>query len=114
MGLDSFLYKVDENQVIDDFSFEGYEELDEFFYARRNHLIHDWMADLYREKGGTGDMFNQEYIKIEKEDIDLFAEDIKGEERFCYEEDFEKAEEMIREVKIYLEEGKAVYYYSSW
>ena len=122
MGLDSSIYAVNQEDVINDFGFNGFDkdgisiDPSEICYARKNWLLHHWMEDLYYRKGGKAEQFNGEYVRVLKEDLDLFEEDVKFEclERVHDEYECAVVKDLIRECKISLEDGKALYYYSNW
>lgn len=124
MGLDSYALAVPQEDFIDCFSFRGSEkcfsmaedyseEFREIFYSRKNYFIECWMSNLFRKKGGVK-QFNCSFIQLTKEDLFAFKQYIKEEKDFEQEYTVQQAERLLSEAKIYLEEGKLVYYYSSW
>ena len=121
MGLDSMVYAVSQDEVIDDFGFNGYDQdnisfdASEIFYARKNFFIHEWMKDLYYRKGGKLEMFNGEFVRIVKKDLELFDQDLLHEMEYGLDEyQLIESANFIRTANIFLDEGKALYYYSSW
>ena len=54
MGLDMFSKRVKIEGAIDDLSFDSTQVVDDdFFYWRKNRHLHNWMSNLYLDKGGN-------------------------------------------------------------
>jgi hypothetical protein len=114
MGLDSYLYAVDEKDAVSDF--ECYENSNkiEFRYWRKHNYLHKWMRKLFIKKGGdiivSG--FNCEYVKVTLEDLRFLRDDLDwAEENIDYFCDIEFVEEAI----IFLiQNPKKVFYFYSW
>ena len=122
MGLDSYAYKVHENQVFDDFHYsqEG-EPISELCYWRRHQNLHNWMHELYKKKGGTRQCFNQIPLRLTLEDLNNLEADISElhnafdyaeEEQYIAEKNYDL--KFIRHAKEEIANGFAVYYDSSW
>jgi hypothetical protein len=116
MGLDSNVYVVRTEFVIDDFSFQkstDEESLRSMFYWRKHHDLHQWMKKLFIKKGGDFclNQFNCEFIRLTLEDIQLLENDMEWyeEQPEAYNDDIR----FIREAKIYLQDGYSLYF-SSW
>ena len=113
MGMDSNVYAVPIDCVIDDFSFEekGNSE-GGFFYWRKHHDMHNWMKKLFIKKGGdfSKHQFNCEYIRLTMEDIEDLEKNMDWyeEQPEPYYQDFR----FISEAKIYLNDGFAIYFVS--
>lgn len=136
MGLDSVVVKVEKSAVIDDFSFienptsasgrgskatevterdavssEGIKS--EIFYWRNNREIQHHMQTIYINKNGC-DMFNHEYVRLEEDDLDDLDHAAT-----CGKINFDKNRmdhyrDFITNARKALEDGFALYYYSSW
>ena len=118
MGLDSFAYSVKEHQVNGDFDYDS--EGQEFFYWRKNHQLHNWMNQLYRDKGGQDESFNCVKLRLTNEDLDKLERDIRSKTNFKYDDSsygddlYRQDLRFIDEARILIDEGKAVYYDSWW
>ena len=105
MGLDMYIYKTTKDRVVLDdnlliSSFNHYEDkmsdslkaeleleedddeddeesvvYEEFFYWRKHPAIHDWMENLYFERGGKG-TFNGIPLLLRKEDLKRLKKDV--------------------------------------
>lgn len=139
MGLDMYAHVVDLDRVVNDFTIRGCNDSkkegpvdhwdytpEEYFYWRKNYTIHEWMKDLYYKKGGTAKSFNCEFVRLTNQDIDDLESFLKQEYSsftnteeepditFTEQYEVDQAKQFFRESRIYLEEGKAIYYYSWW
>ena len=123
MGLDMFVYRTPYN------TFSATKEVDfedEVYLANesntdtctkiqcwRNHYsLHDWMKNLYREKGGTKDIFNCATVELTLEDLHRLESDIRNAEFF-----FENVKDYLDFIKIAKEaifDGDRVFYDSWW
>lgn len=119
MGLDSYVYAVKPKWAVDDFTIS--EDIDtqptEIQYWRRNRLVHQWMNDLYYDKGGTSKPFNSDYVRITKEELDSLEKYIEEEISSDWEQNewfVNSYSSFFKECNMYLEDGYALYYYSSW
>jgi len=112
MGLDSHVYSVPLESVINDFDFHDRHGSQELFYWRKHHDMHQFMKRLFISKGG--DMkngFNCENIRITLDDILLLEQDMDW-----YDEEpsaFKRDLKFISEAKIALADNKALYF-TSW
>ena len=68
MGLDMFAYST--NHDVADVDFEVPDDADQIFYWRKHPNLHGWMKSLYRHKGGTGDDFNCDTVRLRADDLD--------------------------------------------
>ncbi len=50
----------------------------ELHYWRKHPNLHGWMEALYREKGGSAELFNCANLQLGREDIDRLEADIKA------------------------------------
>jgi biotin synthase-related radical SAM superfamily protein len=116
MGLDSWVYSVDLENVIDDFSFEKEGEAitsQEIAYWRKHNVLHTWMKKLFIKKGGdiSVDQFNCDYIRLTLKDIENLENDADWiDEDPSHEEDLK----FINEAKLILQEGNKALYFTSW
>lgn len=75
MGLDSWLLSTRaplDSDVDFDSTNVGNSEVS---YWRKNWDVHDWMSDLYQQKGGTEDDFNCRTVVLEYDDFLRFCND---------------------------------------
>lgn len=131
MGLDMYAYRVHSLAVIDDFSFERFDDdadfklHGEFKYWRKNNALHAWMEKLYREKGGTKESFNCVPLRLTKEDIHRLEDDIRGWRlqpksgffwgELTYDEEMRNGDlDFVADALRTIESGHAVYYDSWW
>lgn len=131
MGLDMYAYRVHPLAVIDDFSFNRFnEDADfklhgEFKYWRKNNALHAWMENLYYEKGGTKESFNCVPLRLTKEDIHRLEDDIRGWRlepksgffwgELYYDEEMRNDDlDFVADALKTIEAGNAVYYDSWW
>lgn len=79
MGLDMNAYKVLPEFLVDpeaqvDLEFKPVPDgeptgIIEIAYWRKFHHLHDWMERLYRQKGGTGETFNCDTVRLMPADL---------------------------------------------
>lgn len=79
MGLDMYAFTTSKDVMDKDFleadNNQGFEKLNrDFFYWRKFYELDNWMKDLFREKGGTGE-FNCAAIRLTRRDIDKLSYD---------------------------------------
>lgn len=113
MGMDSNVYAVPLDCVIDDFSFkEGASSEGSFFYWRKHYDMHNWMKRLFIKKGGdySVDQFNCNYIRLTMEDIEELEKSMDWYEE--YPDQYSQDLRFINEAKIYLNDGYAIYFLS--
>ena len=65
----------DEDNDLDEDDFETIKAYEEFFYWRKHPAIHDWMENLYVERGGK-ESFNGVLLYLSKEDLKKLKKDI--------------------------------------
>jgi len=127
MGLDQFAFKTKakfDSQV--DFQAQLQDvETEELHYWRKHPNLHGWMEQLYREKGGTGEMFNGDPVQLTQEDIDDLANSILegslphttgfffGQSNGDQEEESDDLQ-FCRNASEAIKEGYTVYYDSWW
>ena len=124
MGLDAYIFGIKENDVEDtnevDVKFpEGYQ-VDQVFYWRKHHDLHNWMENLYYSKGGSESIFNCVKVKLNEEDIDELEKVVLSKTLYTptaprnYEFFFEQDAEFIVIARKELKNNKAIYYDSWW
>lgn len=136
MGLDMYAYSVAEdfapsnevptreewNLLFEDTD-AAYSKPSQFHYWRKHPDLHGWMENLYRKKGGTEEDFNCVPVRLTEEDLDDLEEVVRGKdlpftEGFFFgksgPEDKENDLAFIREARIRISEGYAVFYDSWW
>jgi hypothetical protein len=116
MGLDMFAWSVAQEDVIDDFTIVKKDDsCPEIFYWRKHHALHKWMENLYRERGGTEEIFNCCVLRLYVEDLDNLGDvigcDTDYDDLFSTHEQDIKFIEKARSV---IADGRAVYYDSWW
>jgi hypothetical protein len=121
MGLDMFSKRVKIEGAIDDLSFDSTQVVDDdFFYWRKNRHLHNWMSNLYLDKGGNEE-FNCVPVRVLDEDLTQLAKDIElknmdGSSGFFFGDgdyDEDRIEEDLSYVKLAkqaIAEGDAIYY----
>jgi hypothetical protein len=125
MGLDMYAFAVSKEKSIDQFTIAPDSDNEELQYWRKHHDLHGWMEQLYRAKGGTKESFNCVPVQLTVEDLDQLQSDLLGErlpqtQGFFFginPPDLESLKEdlmFIQKCRIYLKEGKTVYYDSWW
>lgn len=134
MGLDMFAFKMKHSPSQDvDFNSEIYNpetgdelvEREELFYWRKHPNLHGWMEDLYRSKGGSGEMFNGDPVVLREADLhelaaSLIDEDLPHTDGFFFGESEGDEDERSRDLEFVkaalkaIEEGYTVYYDSWW
>ena len=123
MGLDQFIYFLNENEQAQD------KENEDFYYRKHNRL-HGWMESLYRSKGGDKEEFNCVNVELTVEDIKRLEKDIESSELpattgFFFGRDsyndykseygyYEKDKQFIEAALEALKEGRKVIYSSWW
>lgn len=127
MGLDMYAFTVPADAAGDaqvDFKPADGTAQTLAYWRKFNHL-HGWMERLYREKGGQGEDFNCDTVRLTAADLDrLYADASAGRlthtdgfffgGRELYPEDMESLTEFIRNAKREISDGKAVFYDSWW
>jgi len=126
MGLDMFVYRTPYNTFSAtkevDFEDEVYRShlanksntntFIEIKYWRKNYSLHDWMNTLYREKGGTKDIFNSATVELTLEDLHRLEGDIRNAEFFF--ENVKDYLDFIKSAKEAIFDGDRVFYDSWW
>jgi hypothetical protein len=72
MGLDMYAKRAPKELLGDsevDFEIPEDERIQDLFYWRKHHLLHSWMENLYRQKGGTDEMFNCVPVRLTEADL---------------------------------------------
>lgn len=129
MGLDMYAYtveqdKVGEHEVSDTlpFGFKFEEQADDisFAYWRKFYHLHDFMNDIYYDKGGEKE-FNCEFVRLDLRDLDAIVELLDDKEYGFYLSDDEISDEhvkytyeFINRAKEAINQGKSVWYSSWW
>lgn len=146
MGLDMYAYSVDstykkevdefnsypsnERQTLIDLNHRFTGDLEEIASWRKHNALHNWMEDLYREKGFTDD-FNCTMMELTREDILRLKDSIDNNNLTCtsgfffgdtnymengeYEEFYKDSDlSFIEEALDELDDGRFIYYESWW
>lgn len=53
-------------------------ETNEIAYWRKHPNLHGWMEQLYRQKGGSAELFNCVNVQLTAEDLDRLEKDIRS------------------------------------
>lgn len=129
MGLDMYAYEVSPLMVVDDFNFkeDRFTKSIELKYWRKHRYLHNWMEQLYREKGGMETDFNCIPLRLTLEDLNNLEKEIMsdniithGKSGFFfgngeYDEDSKNNDlTFIYDAKRAIASGSAVYYNSWW
>lgn len=81
MGLDMYAWGIDERnvQTLADIHANFHDQenrcYEEVFYWRKHHVLHTWMENLYKNRGGI-ESFNCVKLRIHEEDLDNLEKDI--------------------------------------
>ena len=100
-------------------------ELTHFAYWRKFNHLHGWMEELYREKGGSQEVFNCCTVRLELEDLARLEADLNGDklkytpgfffgDDEIYPEDIEEIKAFIEKSRAAISAGLAVFYDSWW
>ena len=117
MGLDMYAYVRREQDSDDEYD-------KEFAYWRKFNALHGWMENLYRERSGN-DTFNCVNLPLTIRDLDRLEDDLNNNnlkpiEGFFFgpqeidPEDIKDTHEFISAGKMFIEDGKEIYYSSWW
>lgn len=115
MGLDMFTYRTSINlSKSTDFQDEVFmaNESNEdthtkIMYWRKHHELHDWMKNLYYEKGGEAKSFNCVPVELTLEDLSNLEKYLKRDKNATYNQFLKVARNAITE-------GDKVFYDSWW
>lgn len=121
MGLDAWVYALPSSKIkpTGKLTVSQQKKKHEVFYWRKHYSLHDWMEQLYRQKGGEEEAFNCIYVQLEKKDIDLlerlvmegyFYETEQGDDRWAFLNDYE----FIQKARQHLGTGSKLIYDSWW
>jgi len=123
MGLDMFA-KVRNAEIEADVDFEWEENDEELHYWRKHPDLHGWMEELYRDKGGTDDMFNCAKVRLTLEDLDDLEECIRSNKlphtegfffgKSNWEEHTDDDLRFVEKARQAINAGQTVYYTSWW
>lgn len=133
MGLDMYAYTIPTeyvgNQQVDIKLFNNGSAIcpelnTEFAYWRKFNNLHQWMARLYFEKGGTDANFNCNTVRLMPDDLDRLEAEAAalepaagffwGELEEMTPEDVAEVTAFVLSAKAAIAEGKAVVYDSWW
>jgi hypothetical protein len=125
MGLDIFALRVKKGVITEDVDFHVPEnsEEGELHYWRKHPNLHGWMESLYREKGGKGEKFNCNNVRITEADLDqleaaINEEELPETEGFFFGESESEDKvgdlEFVKKAREAIAEGFDVYYTSWW
>lgn len=76
MGLDQFIRTTAADIPAVDFDIP--EDAVQIHYWRKHPNMHGWMERLYRDKGGRGEDFNCDNLRLDLEDLVSLEIDLKG------------------------------------
>lgn len=123
MGLDMYAYSTKAQPKTEiDFSTKNFEP-EELHYWRKHPNLHGWMQNLYDMKGGTSSDFNGDCVVLDSEDLDNLEQDIKDgnlpdTSGFFFGQSDPDSDlddlEFVSKAREAINEGKTVYYTSSW
>lgn len=132
MGLDMYAYSCPKKYRKN--SLEVFREemekdnvsFDNFFYWRKNRHLHNWMEQLYIEKGGEEE-FNCVIVELTLEDLDQLEKDLMsfkvqnmGSPGFFFgNQDYDPAQlaedlDFVEEARNKINKGDCVFYDSWW
>jgi len=124
MGLDMYAYrtKVQLSKPVDfadelnaAHEAEGESQMQELAYWRKHPNLHGWMEELYRQKGGQKESFNQVPVELTLADLAQLEEAIRqnffSKESDCSDED---DFEFVKIARLAIEAGDRVFYDSWW
>ena len=113
MGLDMNVYTRSESQAALS-AITGQRESTELYYWRKHHDLHNWMEQLYRERGGEKS-FNCIELRLDKNDLDRLMNDIDtGIFQYSDDEYLKDDQEFIQKARVAIHDGLSVYYNSWW
>jgi hypothetical protein len=119
MGLDAYAFSFEDNEELpdDEVDIKIPEELKarEEFYWRKHHDLHNWMENLYYNKGGSNSSFNCEKVRLLEEDLNNLEKDVLS--KTLYRDDeyyFDSDVEFIVKAREAIKNNRAVYYDSWW
>jgi hypothetical protein len=82
MGLDMYVYKteinnleINDNLMITKMINKDFYKNEEFFYWRKHPALHNWMQNVYFDRGGEGD-FNGEPVLLDKDTLKKLKKDL--------------------------------------
>lgn len=121
MGLDMYAFTTDKQpDSLVDFD---QKEASELHYWRKHPNLHGWMEALYREKGGSAEVFNCVNLQLTREDLDRLEAAIKARRLphtigfFFGETDGTETEDdlaFVQKAREALDAGLTVFYTSWW
>lgn len=128
MGLDMYAWAVPQEwagETDTDYQPDADRKTEEIFYWRKFNALHGWMQDLYKNKGGTSDVFNCNTVRLEEKDLDRLEMDTGNNKlvpingfffgsQEIFPEDLESVAEFVAKARAAIAEGKAVFYDSWW
>lgn len=117
MGLDMYANKF-KGKVKSDVDFKVPKTTEEFHYWRKHQSLHQWMEQLYQNKGGSDEFNSGNNVLLTEEDLDSLEYKIRKGELpetsgfFLTENDDDL--EFISEAREAISNGYQVYYTSWW
>lgn len=123
MGLDMYAVALPAQKVQSQTDFKIDEDAMEVHYWRKHPNLHGFMHELYESKGGTGEDFNMDSVKIEDKDLDALETAIKEKSLpdttgfFFGESDGSEIEDdlaFIAKARALISEGYTIAYYAWW
>ncbi len=130
MGLDMYAYVVPEDRVVDDFTFNRDEPVQELQYWRKHPDLHGLMEEIWRERLNNVDsiskeVFNCQPIRLYPSDLDRIEKAVREKalpntigfffgESFDDEETRQEDLDFVNKARTAITDGMAVYYNSWW
>ena len=123
MGLDMYVYRVKESDVVSqnkDVDVELVQDKDpnilieKLFCWRKHNSLHDWMMSLYAEKGGREE-FNCQKVSLTLEDLEQLEQNIHdGEIEYSFGEGKDNDLDFVTLAREALNSGDVLFYGSWW
>lgn len=130
MGLDMYIWAVKPEDLEDqdaqtDVKYKEDVKPSEFYYWRKFHQLHGWMASLYSSKGGESADFNCNTVRLNTEDLDALLRTVGegplpptigfffGNSEWTV-EDTEDIQEFVTKAKHAINDGQVLLYDSWW
>lgn len=131
MGLDMYVWSVNPDDLSDQDVVRQVDvilqkqHVSEIWYWRKHHDLHGWMHNLYREKGGTAELFNCVTVRLTIKDLDRLEKDVienKLPETTGFffgnnppdEESINEDKQFIAAAREAIKNGRVVFYDSWW
>ena len=119
--------QVDFNNIVMNFHYDKFYELEEYemkptireiWYWRKFYILHKFMSNLYYKKGGVGEDFNGDTLRLMIDDIDelqeFFVKYIQDDPFNCNKDVDDDIFKFVELAKFHLVSGVDIFYYASW